>query len=178
MKRNILLIFILTLLVSCVPPRLILQDGKSYIVSEWEGGEFKYVTYAWKGGNFDDAVFILKQFGENVKTRNNNEITLGIFPDFKIWYLGMISKSPLEFDSISGNKIGTKNIPAGIYATMKLKGHPENMFTQYDKFKKLLIKDGFKVESSVYEIYSYDTFNNISIPIQDRIGEIRYKVSK
>jgi effector-binding domain-containing protein len=171
-------LFLFFIFTGCSIPKLMLQEGKPYNISEWEGGNFIYLTYHFKGGNFDDAVNLLKQFEEIAKKRNLNENALGIFPDFKNWDLGMLAADKIDLSELSGYKLSSKIIPSGIYATMILVGHPENMFTQYDKFKKILIKDGYKIESSVYEIYSYDTFNNESIPIEKRIGKIRYKISK
>ena len=157
-------------------PVHILQEGEKYKLVDWEGGLFIYVTYHWKGGKFDDAVQLEKDF---IKRSYDEGITMqaiGRFPTLKVWQLGFISKQKPDINEFKGYKVETMEIPLGIYASLLGKGHPENMFWYWKKFKKWLIRNGQTVDSPVFEIYN-DLLVD-SIPEEERIGEIRYKLIK
>ena len=178
MKKILLIISILLFILGCKIPQIVKDNNKEYKIIQWEGGDFIYVNYIYKGGKFDDAVEICKEFGNLVKQRNLGETVLGIFPDAKNWKLGMIVKDKIDIKEINGFKIERSKIDSGKYGDMVLKGYPDRMFNYYSKLKNMLIKDGYKILSPVYEIYTYDTFNNDSIPVEERIGEIRYNIAE
>lgn len=177
--QKILLFIPFTLLafISCKTPDIVMQNGNLYSVANWQGGEFVYVTYKWKGGSFNKAVELVKYFNQVVIDRNEGEEAIAILPTKTTWKIGFIAKSPFELSEIHGHTVLKENVPAGKYATMRLKGYPDFMFTHYKKFSKQLKKDGYKVVSPVFEIYTYDTFNNPLIPPENKIGEIRYRIS-
>jgi len=142
----------------------------------WEGGEFVYATYIWKGGKFDDALDIIKEFMKLSGDRGKNELVLGKFPSGKEWQLGTIIRDDFKTDEIKGYKLNRLKIPSGDYAVLKTKGYPEFIFIYWEKFKKRLEKDGYNVESNVFEIY-IGTFDE-KIAHSERKGELRYKVGK
>ena len=175
MKKLFYILIICVLISHCNKPVHIMRDGEKYKLVDWEGGLFVYVTYHWKGGKFDDAVQLEKDF---VKWADSADITIqavGRFPASKIWQLGFISKSKPEINELEGYKIDTLEISSGTYASLLGKGHPENMFWYWKKFKNWLIRDGQAVDSPVFEIYN-NLFTD-SIPEKERIGEIRYRLS-
>ncbi len=183
MKTKLIFPFlVLFVLFSCQnkkPTLVKTDDGKDYVVSNWDGGLFAYVIYEWNFGKFDDAVDIVKTFNQMAKDRGVGDEPIAMFPkDMRNWELGMIVKDDFEQTKLNDYPINRKEIPSGQYATMKLKGYPDYMFNYYNSFKKMLEKDGYMVLSDVYEIYTYDTFNNYSIADADKIGEIRYQVIK
>jgi effector-binding domain-containing protein len=66
-------------------------------------------------------------------------------------------------------------IPSGVYASMKAKGNPENLFYHWESFKKYLLKDKYLIKSPVYEIYK-TAFNTV-IPLNEQTGELRYQLN-
>lgn len=179
MKKNLsLVLFAFLFLFSCKTPDIVKQNGSRYVVSTWYGGEFVYITYQWKKGGFERAIELAKYFNQLTIDRKEGEEVIAMFPTKTTCKIGFIAKAPFEFSEISGYAVARENIPAGQYATMKLKGYPKSMFTYHGKFKKILKKDGYNVLSPVFEIFTYDTFNNPSVPMENRIGEIRYRISR
>jgi hypothetical protein len=176
MKKTISLLLIAIILISCMP-QVVKQSDKNYASINWEGGNFAYITYKWNGGKFDDALELIKKMDDLKKTRGLNELAIGRFPSGKEWQMGFIATAPLAIESINGVKIEQENIPAGLYAALKTKGYSDQLFIYWQTFKKWLIRDGFKIESPVYEIYKDGTFDP-KIPEAERIGELRYKISK
>ena len=180
MIKKIVIIFTLAfLLLSCKKnlPVPIIQDGKSYQVINWDGGEYSYIDFKFNLKNVNEAIDIGKQFWEMSKKRGFNEEVIGFLPGVN-WKIGILNKNIFDLDSINGYKIKKMVVIKGLYGSMKFKGHPENMFNYYNSFKKQLLKDGYKVKSDVIEYWIYDTFNNETIPIEERIGEIRYLIEK
>jgi hypothetical protein len=176
MKKILFYFLIIFLLTSCIP-KLVQQDGKNYKIIDWDGGKFVHIIYIWKGGKFDDAVELIRKIGVITKTRGLEELSMGIFPPGKEWQIGFISKAPVDFDNIGGYKIQQSDIPDGKYASMRTKGFPENLFFYYEKLRKWLVIDGYKVESYATEIYNPDSFNT-NMQSSVRNGELRYKVSR
>ena len=174
MKKLLILIVLSVLFTHCNKPAHILQEGEKYKLVDWEGGLFVYVTYQWKGGKFDDAVKLEKDFIEWSYDENIAIQAIGRFPKSKVWQLGFISKQEPNVNEFKGYKVETMEIPSGIYASLLGKGHPENMFWYWKKFKKMLTRNGKEVDSPVFEIYN-DLLVD-SIPEEERIGEIRYKL--
>jgi hypothetical protein len=176
MKRIFLLISVIFILVSCIP-KLVQQDGKNYKIIDWNGGNFVNITYIWKGGKFDDAIELIRKINEITKTRGLDETAIGIFPPGKEWQLGFISKGPINFEFIMGNKVSETPVPEGKYASMKIKGFPEYLFLYYEKLRKWISIDGYKVESQPIEIYNPDSFNAKMQSVK-RNGELRFRISQ
>ena len=177
MKKHYILILLVFMIISCKYPQLVKQDDKNYKIIEWQGGNFFYITYIWKGGKFEDAIDIIKEFVDITKKRNNNEISIGRFPTGKEWQLGILTKdAAFEMNEVKGYKINSMNIPSGQYASMIGKGYPENIFVFWNKLKKWLANDNYIVEGPVFEIYksAFDEKKDIN----ERVGEIRYKINK
>jgi hypothetical protein len=156
-----------------------MHDDKEYRHMHWNGGRFVFVTYIWKGGEFDDAVELERAFVKWGRSRNIAGMAAGRFPTSKIWQLGFIASAPLPdtlFDGFefAGHKVDTVAVAPGIYASLKARGYPENMFFYWKKLKKWLERDGFEVQSPVYEIY--EDLLDESLDDEDAIGEIRYKI--
>jgi len=176
MKRLLYFLLIIVLISYCNKPVHVVQNGEKYKVINWDGGLFVYVTYHWKGGRFDDAVQLEKDFVKWADSAGIVIQSIGRFPTSKKWQLGFISKNQPEINEFKGYTVDTMQIPSGTYASLYGKGHPENMFWYWKKFRKWLIRDGRAVDSPVFEIYN-DLFND-SIPEKERIGEIRYRLAE
>ncbi len=173
-KVSIFIISIMLGFLSCSVPVIIENKGKPYEIINWEGGNFYYITYHWKGGKFDDAVDLIIKWIDLTKKRNIGEYSVGRFLTNNDWQLGIISVKGLDITKFEGLNIEKMNLAAGEYASMKLKGNPENLFYHWESFKKILIKDKYEVISPVFEIYK--TAFDISIPVKERIGELRYHI--
>lgn len=165
MKKILLFLSLIFLLFSCNYPMIQKQEGKFY-----------YVTYIFKSGKFDDAIGIIKEIIKITKERGLNEFAIGRYPTGNEWQLGFIANGGFELKEIKGYTVNSFDIPSGNYASMIGIGHPENIFIYWDRFKKLLINDGYKVDSPVFEIYKL-AFDEKTEPSK-RIGEMRYHISK
>jgi|GEM_PF-3501698 len=176
MNKLISVVFVISMIVGCNKPVLVMQGDMKYKTVEWDGGLFVYVTYYWKGGKFEDAVHLEKQFVTWAQEKGISRQAIGRFPTSREWQLGFIADTLPDTTVFQGYKIETMQIPSGTYASMLGKGHPENMFFYWKKFKKWLIQDRYKIESPVFEMYN-DLLND-SIPELKQVGEIRYNVLK
>ena len=178
MKKLLLLMFFFIFLFSCKIPQIVLQDGKKYKTVDMAEYNFYYLTYILKGTDFSEAVNICKKMNDIVKDRNKNEVAIGSFPSTNKWKLGILTNEEFDINEIDGYKIEKEVFASGVYGSMKLKGYPDFMFLKYNTLKDLLTNSGYTIDSFVYEFYTFDTFNNPSIPPKERIGEIMYKVLK
>lgn len=176
MNIKVLYVFLMLVLTSCIP-EIVKQNGKNYSILDWEGGKFIYITYVWSGGKYEDAVELYAKMDKLKKDRGLDELALGRFLSGKVWQVGFIAKEPVNIDNINGHELEQENLESGKYASFKVLGYPENLYLFWNQLKSWLIKDGYKVQSPVYEIYRDDTFNN-NIPPEKRNGELRYKVSE
>ena len=173
-----IIIAMLLFIISCKVPKIIQTDAKNYQIVQWDGGTFAHIVYHWNGGDFSDAVEIGKKFNDLALKRGLDEQHLGMFPQGKTWYIGILLKGDFAQTEFENRAIEKTEVKPGTYAVMKLKGYPERMFLYYSKFKKMLENDGYTVESAVYEVWNPETFNNTNLPEKERTGEIRYLVTK
>jgi hypothetical protein len=177
MKKKIILLLLIAMVFSCKIPKLLKQDNANYKVTDWEGGKFYFVSYHWNGKDFTDAIDIIKGFVDLVKDRAlNDETAIGRFEEGKDWQLGIVTKNEFQLKEFKGKKIESIDIPSGKYAALKTTGYPEYIFLYYDKLKNWALHDGYKIESPAIEIYKL-TFDE-KTDVKNRIGEVRYQVSK
>lgn len=178
----ILIFFILHLFITCrAKPEIVPVDGDVYKIMDWSGGKFYYITYHWKGGDFEAAEKIVNDFMEFIAHKEINAIAIGRFPTGRIWQLGIVVMDAVEdqiavIEKETGYNLVTMDIRKGKYASLILKGNPENAFFYWKKFSQWLEKDNYLVKSPVFEIYR-TPFDGTIIP-EEQMGEIRYRVKE
>ncbi len=174
MKRIILLLTITLFFVGCKKPEIIMNGDKIYSINIWNGGTFVYLKYKFEGFKFEDAVILEKEFSKWGEEKGIKIASMGRFPDKKNWQLGFMAKEIPEEKEFKGHKIMSLKIPAGNYATLKGKGHPEGIYKYWKTLKETLIADNYAIMSPVFEVYT-DILDTTISP-ENQIGEIKYRI--
>lgn len=176
MRRGLVVAAALSaLLLSCLRPEIMLQDGRQYTVSHWDAGLFVYVTYYWDGGKFDDAVELERDFVRWGRSQDMVVLPAGRFPSDRTWQLGFFASRAPDRSLYQDYLIDTMHVPAGRYASLQSRGRPERLFVYWDDLREWLEEDGLAVQSPVFEIYT--GLLRTDQPEEQRRGELRYRVS-
>lgn len=165
---------VVLVVVSCVKPNLLRQEGQRYAFTDWKGGLFVFLAYTWEGGAFDDAVALQRRFVRWGGEVGMVVLPVGRFPTTRTWQLGFMSSRAPGRARFEGYLVDTMTVPGGSYARMMARGHIENLYRYWKPFKRWVLRDGYTVDSPVFEVYT--GMLSDSLAAEDRIGELRYRV--